>query len=63
MTGMKDKEYYVWKAKTQRALTDEQIAYFLSRDERWELLPYYARFVRRLGMAGALNEVHQMFGS
>ena len=55
-------EYYVWKAKHQRGLTDEQIAYFLDRCDRWEFLPHYARFVKKLGEQGALEEVLRMCG-
>lgn len=63
---MKDnerREYYIWKAKYQRNLTDEQVNYFLQHDTRWELLPVYSKFVRDFGPEGALKEVHQMFGT
>ena len=58
----KDKEYFIRKAKRERGLSDEEIDYFLQRHPRWDLLPYYARFVRKLGPEEALNEVRQMFG-
>ena len=56
-------DYYIWKAKHQRGLTDKQIDFFLLNHPRWELLPVYARFVRKLGEQGALNEVRQMYGT
>ena len=58
----KDKAYSIRKAKLQRGLTDEEIDYFLQRHPRWDLLPVYARFVRKFGPEEALNEVRQMFG-
>lgn len=58
---MKDKAYYIEKAKRQRGLTDEQIDFFLQRHSRWDLLPYYARYVKKLGMQGALEEVRAEF--
>ena len=59
---MKDKEYYIQKAKRQRGLTDEQINFFLQRHPRWQLLPYYATFVKRVSMQEALDEVILHFG-
>lgn len=35
---MLDRERYIWKAKHQRGLTDEQIQYFLARDSRYDLV-------------------------
>lgn len=61
-TQEKDKAYYVEKAKRQRGLTDEQIDFFLQNHPRWDLLPYYARYVKKLGMQGALEEVRAQFG-
>lgn len=58
----KDKAYYVEKAKRQRGLTDEQIDFFLQNHSRWDLLPYYACYVKKLGMQGALEEVRAQFG-
>lgn len=57
------REYYIWKAKMQRGLTDEQVNFFLQNDDRWELLPVYSKFVRDFGSKGALNEVRQMYGT
>lgn len=61
-TQEKDKTYYVEKAKRQRGLTDEQIDFFLQNHPRWDLLPYYACYVKKLGMQGALEEVRAQFG-
>lgn len=58
---MKDKAYYIEKAKRQRGLTDEQIDFFLQNHPRWDLLPYYARYVKKLGMQGALEQVRAEF--
>ncbi len=60
---MKDRNYYIQKAKRERGLTDEEILFFLDRHPRWDLLPVYARFVRKLGTEGALNEVLKTFGA
>ena len=59
---MKDKEYYIQKAMRERGLTDEQINFFLQNHPRWELLPYYAAFVKRVGEQEALEEVVLHFG-
>ena len=61
---MKDKEYYIWKAKHQRGLSDDQINYFLDNYSRYDLLPHYSCFVKH-GYSGekALKEVKRMFDS
>lgn len=59
---MKDKSYYIEKAKRQRGLTDEQINFFLQNHPRWDLLPYYACYVKKLDIQGALEEVRAQFG-
>lgn len=59
---MLPKEKYIWKAKHQRGLSDEQINFFLQHHPRWELLPYYATFVKRVSMQEALDEVILHFG-
>ncbi len=59
---MKDKNYYIQKAKHQRGLSDEQIYFFLERHPRWDLLPYYACYVKKMGEQGALEEVISQFG-
>ncbi len=60
---MKDREYYIQKAKRQRGLTDEQIDFFLRNHSRWDLLPVYARFVKKMGMHGALEQVRSNYGA
>lgn len=60
-TSFKDKAYYIEKAKRQRGLTDEQIDFFLQNHPRWDLLPYYACYVKKMGMQGALEEVRAQF--
>ena len=59
----KNKDYYIRKAKQQRGLTDEQIDFFLQNHPRWDLLPYYACYVKKMGEKGALDEVITQFGS
>jgi len=57
----KDKAYFIRKAKRERGLSDEEIDYFLQDHPRWDLLPVYARFVRKFGQEEALNEVRRMY--
>lgn len=59
---MNEKEYYIQKAKEQRGLTDEQIGYFLERDTRYDLLPYYSFCCKRLSCELAYIEVEKSFG-
>ena len=59
---MNDCEHFIWKARHQRGLTDEQIHYFLDRDPRYTLLPYYALCCKRLGCEQAYLEVLQQYG-
>ena len=59
---MQDREYYIEKAKRQRGLTDEQIDFFLQRHYRWDLLPFYARYVKKMGEQRALEEAQREFG-
>lgn len=54
---MKDKAHYIEKTKRQRELTDEQIDFFLQNHSGWDLLPYYACYVKKLGVQAALDEV------
>lgn len=56
------REQHIWKAKHQRGLTDEQIQYFLDRDSRFDLLPYYSLGCRRLGCEKALEAVIDLYG-
>lgn len=53
---MLTREQHIWKAKHQRGLTDEQIQYFLDRDSRFDLLPYYSLGCNRLGCEQGLAE-------
>ncbi len=48
-------DYYIWKAKHQRGLTDEQVNYFLDRCDDWKLLPKYAKHCRAFGQERALE--------
>lgn len=57
------REHYIWKAKHQRGLTDEQINFFLQNHPRWELLPVYSLYVKKLGEQGALEQIKQEYGS
>ena len=59
---MMTREQYIWKAKHQRGLTDEQIQYFLDRDSRFDLLPYYSLGCKRLGCEQALLAVIDLYG-
>ena len=59
---MAEREYYIWKAKHQRGLSDEQIAYFLERDPRYELLPYYSLCCKHMDCASAYAEVLNVYG-
>lgn len=45
----KDLQRQVWKARHQRKLTDEEIAYFLRHCDRWDLLTHYACYFRKAG--------------
>ncbi len=57
------KEQLIWSARHERGLSDEQIRFFLDRESRWKLLPYYACFLkRRKDEQAALEEVIRMFG-
>lgn len=57
-------EYYIWKAKHQRGLTDEQIAYFQERCNIPEMLPYYATGVKhKLSNEEALEWVRKLVGT
>ena len=56
---MKDKDYFIWKAKHQRGLTDEQIDFFLQNDGRSHLLPEYSCYVKKMGKQWALEEVQR----
>ena len=59
---MKNKAYYIAKAKKERGLIDEQINYFLNRNPRWDLLPAYANYVKRgFSLADAVEQVAQDF--
>lgn len=40
--------HLVWKARHQRKLTDEQILYFLERCSRWDMLPHYSAYLKRI---------------
>ena len=59
---MKDRDYYIWKAKHQRGLSDEEIDYFLQRDDRYDLMPYYAMCCKRLGAELGYAEFVKMQG-
>ena len=48
-------DYYIWKAKHQRGLTDEQVHNFLDRCDDWKLLPKYAKHCRAFGQERALE--------
>lgn len=60
--GMMTKERYIWKAKHQRGLTDEQIQYFLDRDTRYELMPYYSLCCKRLGCEQGYIKTLEQYG-
>ena len=52
----------VWKARHQRHLTDEEIAYFLKNCSRWDMLTYYACYFRKAkDMRKALECLRQDF--
>lgn len=57
------RDYYIWKAKHQRGLTDEQINFFLQNHPRWDLLPLYSLYVKKMGEQGALAQIKQEYGS
>lgn len=59
---MMTKERYIWKAKHQRGLTDEQIQYFLDRDTRYELMPYYSLCCKRLGCEQGYIKTVEQYG-
>lgn len=59
---MLEKEQYIWKAKHQRGLTDEQIQYFLDRDIRYDLMPYYSLCCKRYGCEQGYAEVVKLYG-
>lgn len=59
---MLTKEKYIWKAKHQRGLSDEQIQYFLDRDTRYSLMPYYALCCKRVGEERGYEEVMKLYG-
>ena len=58
------KEYYIWKAKNQRGLTEEQIQFFLDNHPRYDLLPHYSFFLKKgeMSESEALGAVIEMFG-
>ena len=45
--GVRDRGYYIWKAKHQRGLSDEAINYFLDNCAQFSLLPYYATWIKK----------------
>ena len=47
----------------RHGVTEEQLTFFLEREPRTELLPYYARYVGKMGPAGALAQLHLEFGA
>lgn len=57
-----EKECYIWKAKHQRGLSDEQIQYFLDRDTRYELMPYYSLCCKRLGAEKGYEATVDLYG-
>lgn len=59
---MNEREHFIWKAKHQRGLSDEQINYFLERDTRYKLMPYYSLCCKRLGAEQGYNEVINQHG-
>lgn len=59
---MLTKEEYIWKAKHQRGLSDEEIQYFLDRDTRYELLPYYSLACKRLGSEKGYAHMVELYG-
>ncbi len=63
MTEKERRDYYIWKAKYQRGLTDEQVNFFLQNDDRWELLPVYSLYVKKMGEQGALDQIREEYGS
>lgn len=42
-----ERAHYIEKAKRERGLTEEQIAYFLERCKDYKLLPYFCTHVKR----------------
>ena len=60
---MLTREQYIWKAKYQRGLSDEQIRYFLDRDTRYDLMPYYALCCKRLGAEQGYAAVVDLYGT
>ena len=59
---MMDRDYYIWKAKHQRGLTDEEINYFLDNYSDWTLLPYYSKHCRAFGAKHALELIREEYG-
>lgn len=55
-------DYYIWKAKNQRGLTDEQVDYFLEHCDDWTLLPEYSKHCRTFGSEHALEIIKEEHG-
>lgn len=63
MVEAEQRDHYIWKAKHQRGLTDEQVQYFLDRDTRYDLMPYYSLCCKRLGCEQGYAEVVKLYGA
>ena len=59
---MLTKEQYIWKAKHQRGLSDQDIQYFLDRDDRYDLMPYYSLCCKRLGCEKGYEALVELYG-
>ena len=58
---MKNKDYYIEKARKERGLSDEQITFFLEREPRWDLLPLYATCLKHgLFPSEAVEQVSEL---
>lgn len=62
MTPVEQLEQDIEKAR-KRGVTEEQLVLFFECEPRTELLPYYARYVGKMGSAGALAQLHLEFGA
>ena len=47
LNRLEERAYYIWKAKEQRGLKDEEIEYFLDRCTKPSLLPYFCTHYKR----------------
>ena len=54
-------DYYIWKAKHQHGLTDEQVNYFLKDCTDWTLLLEYAQHCRAFGKEHALKILYEEY--